>query len=129
MNDQAKKVQIRFEYPRIIYICPKCRKRIEFLKKIHGNSLCMKCGQRLDWGPVHDISTETIQATDADEAAWLAKLYYETGIIDEKDRMDIDDWRHELRGEGAELYFLFRDNKAHGKFMRRYAKEAPIYDG
>lgn len=129
MNDQAKKVIVSFQKPRIFYICPKCKEPIEFLKKIHGNSLCLKCGQRLDWGPVHDISAETIDATDTDEAAWLAKLYYETESIDEKDRIDIDEWRHELRGDGAELYFIFKNNKAHGKFMRKYAKEGPIYDG
>lgn len=89
----------------------------------------MKCGQRLDWEPVRDISAETILATDADEAAWLAELYYNTCNVDEKNRINIDEWRHSLGTGETELYFLFQNSKAHGKFMRRYAKEAPIYDG
>ena len=129
MNDQAKKVKIQLDGNLIRYICPKCHKPIEFLKKYHGTSLCMKCGQRLDWSPVHDICSETIQATDADEAAWLGNLYYQLSPVPGLKPIDIDEWRHDLRSEGAELYFLFMNNKSHGAFMRKYAKEAPIYDG
>lgn len=129
MNDKAKKVVVQYDYPRIRYICPKCKKVIEFKKKMHGIRLCTKCGQYLDWSDAKDIYFEAITALDPDEAAWLGNLYYHTGPIEEKDWMDIDEWRHSLKGRGVELYFLFKDSKSHGKFMRKFAKEAPIYDG
>ena len=129
MNDQAKKVQVRYQDNRILYLCPKCKQSVIFKRKIHGTSLCMRCGQRLDWSDTKDIYAETIQATDADEAAWLATIYYEITNTPEEKRISIDDWRLSLRGRGPELYFLFKDSKQYGKFMRRYAREGIIYDG
>lgn len=129
MNVQARKILIKYEGNLIRYICPKCRQPLQFKKRIHGNSLCMRCGQRLDWNPVHDICVEVIQTQDSDESAWIAKTYYDICKVNDEDRIDIDEWRLTLRGEGAELYLLFRDNKTHGAFMRKYAKEGIIHDG
>lgn len=129
MNITAKPVLIKFENRRILYICPKCKESIQFKKKYHGNSLCMRCGQRLDWSPAHDISIEVIKAEDSDEAAWIAKEYYSANGMNEDDWINIDNWRRSLRGDGAELYLLFKTKKAHGVFMRRYAKEGQIHDG
>lgn len=129
INENAKPVRIKLDGRKIYYICPKCRKTIQFHKKAHGNSLCMRCGQRLDWSPVHDISSEIIKAADSDEVAWLAKIYYTACGMNEDDWITLDELRHSLRGDGAELYFLFLNKKAHGAFMRKISKEGIIYDG
>lgn len=129
MNKESKPIKIEFDGRLIRYICPKCKQIIQFKKKIHGNCLCLNCGQRLDWAPAHDICIEVIRAEDADEAAWIAKEYYAANHMNEEDWTDIDNWRLQLRGEGAELYLLFKNKKVHGQFMRRYAKEGLIHDG
>ena len=129
MNTIAKPVKIDIQGRRILYLCPKCKQSITFKKKIHGNSLCSGCGQRLDWNPAHDISIEVLWAEDSDEAAWIAKEYYAATGMKEDDWIDITKFRQSLRGDGVELYLLFIDKKAHGRFMRKYAKEGIIHDG
>ena len=129
MNNSAKKVIIQYNGRLIRYICPKCKQSIQFKKKIHGNSLCMRCGQRLDWEPVHDISIEVIQAADVDDAAWIARQYYDINKMNEDDWFDIDTLRHTIRGDSIELYLLFFDPKKKGQFMRKYAKDNSANDG
>ena len=129
LNVNSKPVQIEFQGRLIRYICPKCHQVIQFYKKYQGKSLCMNCGQRLEWKPAEDICIEVIQTEDSDEAAWIAKEYYSANGMKEEDYLNIDNWRRALRGDGAELYLLFRNQKAHGKFMRKYAKEGIIHDG
>ena len=128
-NTCAKKVQIKINGTRILYICPKCKSSIIFKKKILGNSLCMKCGQRLDWTNAHDICSETIYAEDSDEAAWIAKQYYEATGFKEEEHIDIDNFRQTVKNGRIELFLLFLDTKSRGRFMRRYAKEGQIHDG
>ena len=129
MNDISKNVIIKFDGRLIRYLCPKCKRPIQFKKKIHGNSLCFQCGQRLNWEPVHDISTVTIQAMDTDEAAWIAKQYYEVNRMNEDDWISIDELRRTLKSDSVELYLLFLDPKAKGRFMRRYAKDGTVLEG
>ena len=129
INSAAKPIKIELEYNLIHYICPKCKQIIKFRKKVHGTSLCMQCGQRLDWEPANSISVEIIQAEDSDEAAWIAKEYYRATGLKEEEYINIDDFRQSLRGNGAELYLLFMNPKAKGRFMRSYAKEGLIHDG
>ena len=124
----ARPVKIDVQGRRLVYTCPKCKQSISFRKKIRGNSVC-QCGQRLDWSPVHDISAEIIWAEDSDEAAWIAKEYYAAAGLNEDDWIDITQFRQSLRGDGVELYLLFTDKKAYGRFMRKYAKEGIIHDG
>ena len=90
---------------------------------------CKRCGQRLDWNAQDNIYTEVICAKDSDEAAWIAKTYYECTGMKEEDWIDIDTLRQSLRGDGAELYLIFFNPRSHGRFMRKYAKEGIIYDG
>lgn len=129
MNTSAKLVQIKLEGAAIRYICPKCKERILFKKKYLGNSLCLRCGQRLNWDKVHDICSEVIYAEDSDEAAWIAKQYYEATGLKEEDYIDIDNFRQTVKSNGVELFLLFLDSKSRGRFMRRYAKEGQIHDG
>lgn len=129
MNVNAKPVIIETQGRRILYICPKCRQTITFRKKYHGRSLCMQCGQRLDWSPENDIFVEVVHAEDSDEAAWIAKEYYKTNDMKEEDWIDITEFRNSLRGEGADLGLVFLDKRRHGRFMRVYAKEGTIHDG
>jgi hypothetical protein len=88
-----------------------------------GKSLCIQCGQRLDWTFPDGLSFETVEAGDSDEAAWIANTYYECVKPPESERLDTDDWRKSLRNKTTELYLIFFDKKQHGQFMRKYAKE------
>lgn len=126
---EPKKVAIIFEGRLIRYKCPKCNNVLQFHNKHLGKSICQKCGQRLDWSQMEEMCSVTIQANDSDEAAWIAKQYYEINGMKEEDWIDIDELRHSLRGEGCECYLLFKSTKAKGKFMRRYAREASVPDG
>ena len=83
----------------------------------------MRCGQRLDWSSLDDLSFETVVAEDSDDAAWVANTYYETVKTPEKDCLNTDDWRKSLRGKVTEFYLVFFRKKEHGQFMRKYAKE------
>lgn len=129
MSDISKSVKIEIQGRRILYLCPKCKQSIQFENRIRGNSVCRRCRQHLDWAPVNDISAETITASDSDEVAWLASVYYSTCGFNEDDWIPIEELRHSLRGDGGELYFLFKDKKSHGMFMRKVSKEGKIYDG
>ena len=124
-----KPVQLKLEGKVLHYICPKCKEPITFRRRYQGKSLCLKCGQRLDWSPVNDLYIEVVQAADSDEAAWIAKEYYKTNEMKEEDWIDITDFRNSLRGQGAELYLIFGNKKNHGRFMRNWAKEGLIHDG
>ena len=123
-NKVARPVRVRFFQRRIWYICPKCGQPIEFLKKCHGTSLCMKCGQRLDWSPVSDIHMTTFIAEDSGMAAWIAENYFREAKIQEKDWFDLEKWRLSLSGKkDIPLYLVFEDSKGYGRFMRIVAKE------
>lgn len=128
-NMSAKAIKIELNNNLIQYICPKCKEILQFKKRRTGTSLCMKCGQRLDWSPVHDISSETIIAGDSDEAAWIANEYYKASGFKESDRIDIDHFRQTLKDDENELYLIFFNPKARGRFMRAYAQEGTIHDG
>ena len=128
MNTAIKPVLLEYAGNRIFYKCPRCREVLEFKRKYQGRSLCLKCGQRLDWKPAEDISVEVLTTEDSDEAAWIADQYYKACGTPESERLDTDTWRQSLNGE-TELYLLFRNRKSHGMFMRKYAKEGIIHDG
>ena len=129
MNTSAKPILIKYEGNLIRYICPKCKQTIQFKKAFIGRSLCMKCGQRLDWSPVHDICSVVIETEDPDEAAWIANEYYKANGMNEEDWIETDTIRKTMKAEKTELYFLFLNPKSKGRFMRRYAKEGIIHDG
>ena len=129
MNTQMRPIQLKREGRILHYICPKCHEAITFRRRYQGKSLCLKCGQRLDWSPVEDLCIEVVQATDSDEAAWIAKEYYRTNEMKEEEWIDITDFRNSLRGRGVELYLIFGNRKNHGRFMRSYAREGLIHDG
>lgn len=128
MNTESKLVEIVYKDNRIIYQCPKCKKPLIFRKRYQGRSLCILCGQRLDWKSENDIYIEVFNTRDSDESAWIADRYYEACKTPESKRLDTDDWRKSLKGQGGEMYLLFQNGKAHGNFMRRYAKEVKNYD-
>ena len=118
MNSESKPVRISFYSRRIIYICPKCGKPLTFRKKYQGTSLCMKCGQRLDWDPVSKFQIEVVQAEDPVEAALIAEKYYSANEMNEKDWFNLDEFRKSLNGKQSELYLLFKGQKEYGRFKR-----------
>lgn len=122
MNTESKPIIIDIQGRLIRYLCPKCKHPIGFRKKYLGRSLCFRCGQRLDWSPSNDIFTETIDAVDSDEAAWIADCYYTIRKTPNSERLDTDDWRKSLKGKGVELYLIFKDRKEYGRFMRLRSK-------
>lgn len=129
MSNISKPVAVKVDGRLIHYICPQCKKPVAFGKKISMINACKRCKQRLDWKPVEAISAELLYAEDSDEAAWIAKTYYESTGFKEENYIDVDILRQSLRGDGAELYLLFFNPKQHGRFMRKYAKEGTIHDG
>lgn len=121
MNTSKKPVRIEVQGSRIRYICPKCGKPILFRKRVLGRSLCLECGQALDWEKASDISAITLNARELDEAIWIAENYIAiTGI-----KMEVPSFR----GDEHELYLLFLEKKQYGAFMRKYAKGSGVYDG
>lgn len=122
LNTNSKPVEVKYEDNRILYICPKCKKALTFRKRYQGKSLCIKCGQRLDWSPTNDIFTEVVIAKNSDDAAWIADQYYSIIKAPEDKRLDTDDWRKSLRDRETELYLLFFNRKDYGRFMRARAK-------
>lgn len=121
LNTQSKPIRISYWQRRIIYICPKCGKPITFRKPGMGRSLCIQCGQRLDWSPADSIQTEVVTAENATDAAIIAERYFQACEYEEKDWFSLDEFRKSLTGkgtEGIELYLLFRDPKEYGRFKR-----------
>ena len=129
MNTEKKPVRIACYQRTIRYLCPKCGKPLTFQKRYLGKSLCFRCGQALDWDSTKDICVAVVHAADSDEAAWIADQYYTACQMNENDWFPVDQWRQTLKGENIELYLLFMNRKAYGRFMRIYAKEGQIYDG
>ena len=128
MNTQSRPIQIRYEGRLIRYICPKCHQPVTFRRRYLGRSLCLKCGQKLDWEPTSDICTETVTAMDSDEAAWIASTYYKIIGTPEGEQLDTDDWRMSIHNK-TELYLYFKTPKQRGSFMRKYSKEGFPNDG
>ena len=125
MNSGLKPVRISFYGRRIVYICPRCGKPITFKKLYQGKSLCMKCGQRLDWSPVEKLQTETIIAENATDAAIIAERYYTACGMNEKDWFDLNEFRKSLVERDpykpphrTELYLFFKDPKEYGRYKR-----------
>lgn len=116
-NTSAKPIRIVYHERRIIYICPKCGKPIKFKRGI-GNSLCIRCGQRLDWEPLKAIQTDILQVENGIEAAEIAEKYYEANEMQEKDWINLDEIRRSLRNQSCELYLLFKGPKEYGRFKR-----------
>lgn len=125
LNTQAKPVRISYWQRRIVYICPKCGKSILFRKRSMGRSLCIRCGQRLDWSPTEKIQTETIIAENATDAALIAEKYYEACGMRESEWFDLTEFRKSLierdprkPAKQTELYLYFKDPKEYGRFKR-----------
>ena len=125
LNDQAKPIRISYWQRRIIYICPKCGKPVAFGKLSVGRSLCIRCGQRLDWSPVEKIHTEMLTAENATDAAIVAERYFNACGMEEKDWFNLDDFRRSLTerdprkpAKKTELYLYFKDPKEYGRFKR-----------
>ena len=119
-----KKVRRTILGRRILYICPKCGKPLQFKKKLHAKK-CSGCSQALDWGDYGDMQSVYIQAADSGEAAYWAEKYEEyNGTVY---GIDIDTWRLSLKGGFPKiLFFPFPEGKDYGRFMRLAAKEATI---
>lgn len=125
LNDKSKPIRMTYYGRRIFYICPKCGKPITFRRRMVGKSLCLKCGQKLDWAPADQIRTEMIAAEDAMDAASIAEDYYQACGLEEKDWFNLDAFRKSLtqkipRGEKREieLYLFFKGPKEYGRFKR-----------
>ena len=119
LNTKDKPIRISYWQRRIIYICPKCGKPITFRKRSMGKSLCVGCGQRLDWSPAEKFQAEIITAQDAADAAIIAEEYYQACGLEEKDWFNLSEFRKSLvRKEGIDLYLFFRDPKEYGRFKR-----------
>ena len=119
LNDQSKPVRLSFYERRIIYICPKCGKPLVFHKLYQGRSLCILCGQRLDWSLADQFQAETIYADNATEAAFIAEKYYNACDMNEKDWINLDEFRRSLsRDQSIELYLFFKSPKEYGRFKR-----------
>jgi len=125
LNTRSELVRICYFGRRIIYICPSCGKPVTFHKRAMGKSLCIKCGQRLDWTPLDEIRTEIITAENATEAAIIAEKYYQACGFTENDWFNLNEFRKSLtqkipRGENREieLYLYFKSPKEYGRFKR-----------
>lgn len=119
LNDQSKPVRIFYLGKRIFYHCPKCGKPLIFRKLYQGKSLCILCGQRLDWSPVESFQSEIVQAKDSVEAATIAERYYDACGMNEKDWYNLSELRKSLIGKGPiDLYLFFRSPKEYGQFKR-----------
>ena len=119
LNDQSKPVRISYLGKRIFYHCPKCGKPLVFRKLYQGKSLCVLCGQRLDWSPVESLLAEVVPAEDSVAAAIIAEKYYNACGMDEKDWRNLNDFRKSLIGNGpVDLYLFFRNPKEYGRFKR-----------
>ena len=114
-------VRVRTMNRRYHYICPKCGRPIEFKKRV-TNHLCLRCGQKLDWDGTEKQISEIVTASDSSEALCIAERYFATNQMAEKDWFDLEDWRKSLRGR-TELFLIFKNEKAHGEFMRWAGKE------
>ncbi len=122
LNTESKPVTIEYKNHKISYICPKCKKVLEFRKKYQGKSLCLKCGQRLDWDSLNNIFVEIVTIKGSEEAATIADMYFGILGIPASERFDTDIWRRSFRDKYAQFYLLFPDRKTHGRFMRLRAK-------
>lgn len=124
-NSKLRPVRICYFGRRIIYICPKCGKPIAFRKKSMGKSLCLLCGQRLDWTPLDQIQTEIVTAENSTDAAIIAEKYYKACDMTEKDWFNLDEFRRSLTerdprkpAKETELYLYFKNPKEYGRFKR-----------
>ena len=125
LNDKSKPIRITYYGRRIFYICPKCGKPITFRKRMMGKSLCLKCGQKLDWSPAGQIQTEMVTAESEEEANQIAEMYCEAcgeqmgewfspaGF----ERRIAERYRRDPKTE-TELYLFFKGPKEYGRFKR-----------
>lgn len=124
-NTNARPVKIEYHERRIIYICPKCEQPLVFRRKTPGNSLCIQCGQRLDWEPLNQIRTEIVVAENATDAAIIAEKYYKACNTPESEQFDLNEFRKSLiewdpkkPAKKTELYLYFKNPQEYGRFKR-----------
>lgn len=123
MSTEKKKVRRVIHEHRIVYICPKCGKPIEFKKRL-TKSTCKRCGQNLNWDDCEDISSVYLLAEDSNEAGYWASKYEE--INGTTYGIDVEDWRLTRREYPVLLYFPFLSNKDYGRFMRLASKDGNV---
>lgn len=126
-NTEGKKVRRSIHDRRIYYICPKCGKPIEFLKKSHGRSLCRKCGQRLLWDGLDEMPVVKILAQDSGEAEyWLERYESMNGTLY---GIDLSAWVKERRPYPTVMFFVFPETKMYSQFIRLASKENALAKG
>ena len=125
LNTRSEPVRIVYFGRRIIYICPSCGKPVTFHKRAMGKSLCVKCGQRLDWTPLDEIRTEIVNTENATDAAIIAEKYYQACGLTENDWFNLNEFRKSLierdprkKPKETELYLYFKSPKEYGRFKR-----------
>ena len=121
MNTEAKKVRVSIHERVYHYICPKCGRPIEQQNRA-TKSLCLRCGQRLDWKGTDEQICEMVIAEDSSEALCIAEKYFEINQMNEKDWFDLESWRKSLKSE-TRLCLIFENQRNHGVFMRWAGKE------